>query len=91
MLPTGDLLIFNISNEDSQFAYKCRTHHRLTQEVAVSTNLAVIHILGKFLKMPILKLKRSLYRCLIMVVFNSQANCLAVKLVTESTDFVVRY
>ncbi|KAH8272142.1 hypothetical protein KR018_002176, partial [Drosophila ironensis] len=31
MLLTGELLVHNITKQDVQKVYRCRTHHRLTQ------------------------------------------------------------
>nr|XP_050851568.1 cell adhesion molecule Dscam2-like isoform X6 [Vespula vulgaris] len=38
MLPSGELMIINITRTDAQMTYRCRTHHRLTQETVVSSN-----------------------------------------------------
>lgn len=45
MLPSGELLIINISQSDSQATYRCRTHHRLTQETIVSNNVGRIQLM----------------------------------------------
>lgn len=47
MLPTGELLIINISHSDAQHTYRCRTYHQLTQEVIVSGNFGRIQLSGK--------------------------------------------
>lgn len=47
MLPTGELLIINISQTDVQHTYRCRTYHQLTQEVIVSGNSGRIQLPGK--------------------------------------------
>ncbi|XP_048510955.1 Down syndrome cell adhesion molecule-like protein Dscam2 isoform X2 [Athalia rosae] len=44
MLPTGELMIINISRSDAQMTYRCRTHHRLTQEPVVSSNVGRIQL-----------------------------------------------
>ncbi|XP_015601116.1 Down syndrome cell adhesion molecule-like protein Dscam2 isoform X2 [Cephus cinctus] len=44
MLPSGELMIINISRSDSQMTYRCRTHHRLTQETVVSSNVGRIQL-----------------------------------------------
>ncbi|KAK6619885.1 hypothetical protein RUM44_006285 [Polyplax serrata] len=44
MLPTGELILTNISRVDAQRKYRCRTHHRLTQEAAVSRNEGKIQL-----------------------------------------------
>ncbi|EEB19411.1 Down syndrome cell adhesion molecule precursor, putative [Pediculus humanus corporis] len=44
MLPTGELIIINVTKEDSEKSYKCRTHHRLTQEATVSRNEGKIQL-----------------------------------------------
>ncbi|XP_076276315.1 cell adhesion molecule Dscam2 isoform X6 [Lasioglossum baleicum] len=38
MLSSGELMILNITREDAKQTYRCRTHHRLTQETVVSSN-----------------------------------------------------
>lgn len=48
MLPTGELMIVNITRSDAQRTYQCRTHHRLTQEAAVSRNEGRIQLSGRF-------------------------------------------
>lgn len=44
MLPTGELLIINITRMDAQRTYRCRTYHALTQEAVVSGNVGRIQI-----------------------------------------------
>lgn len=44
MLPTGELLIINVSHSDAMRNYRCRTHHRLTQEVVISSNVGRIQL-----------------------------------------------
>ncbi|XP_046620086.1 Down syndrome cell adhesion molecule-like protein Dscam2 isoform X2 [Neodiprion virginianus] len=44
MLPTGELMIINISRSDAQMTYRCRTHHRLTQEPVVSSNVGRVQL-----------------------------------------------
>lgn len=46
MLPSGELLIINISHSDAQHTYRCRTYHQLTQEVIVSGNFGRIQLSG---------------------------------------------
>lgn len=48
MLPTGELLIINITQSDVQHTYRCRTYHQLTQEVIVSGNFGRIQLTGNF-------------------------------------------
>lgn len=48
MLPTGELLIINVSHSDAQQSYRCRTYHQLTQEVIVSGNIGRIQLTGNF-------------------------------------------
>lgn len=48
MLPTGELLIYNITKNDSQKVYRCRTHHKLTQDSVVSSNAGKIQLTGEF-------------------------------------------
>lgn len=47
MLPNGDLMIINITRIDAQMTYRCRTHHRLTQETLVSPNVGRVQLTGK--------------------------------------------
>ncbi|XP_070065018.1 cell adhesion molecule Dscam2-like isoform X1 [Drosophila virilis] len=44
MLPTGELLLYNITKNDSQKIYRCRTHHKLTQDSKVSSNAGKIQL-----------------------------------------------
>ncbi|XP_070135044.1 cell adhesion molecule Dscam2-like [Drosophila bipectinata] len=44
MLPTGELLVYNITKNDSQKMYRCRTHHRLTRNTLVSKNAGKIQL-----------------------------------------------
>ncbi|XP_051167558.1 cell adhesion molecule Dscam2-like isoform X4 [Leptopilina boulardi] len=44
MLPSGELLIINISRSDVQMTYRCRTHNRLTQETVVSNNFGRVQL-----------------------------------------------
>nr|CAD7423173.1 unnamed protein product [Timema monikensis] len=44
MLPSGELMILNISRSDAQRTYRCRTHHQLTQEAVVSGNAGRIQL-----------------------------------------------
>ncbi|XP_043479175.1 Down syndrome cell adhesion molecule-like protein Dscam2 isoform X3 [Leptopilina heterotoma] len=44
MLPSGELLIINISRSDVQMTYRCRTHNRLTQENVVSNNFGRVQL-----------------------------------------------
>lgn len=45
MLPTtGELLIINVTRNDAQHTYRCRTHHQLTQEAVTSTNVGRIQL-----------------------------------------------
>lgn len=46
MLPTGELIIINITRTDAQRTYRCRTHHQLTQEAVVSGNVGRIQLTG---------------------------------------------
>lgn len=48
MLPTGELLVYNISRSDAIKIYRCRTHHKLTQVSIVSGNVGKIQLTGKF-------------------------------------------
>ncbi|XP_034252481.1 Down syndrome cell adhesion molecule-like protein Dscam2 [Thrips palmi] len=44
MLPTGELLVLNISEQDARHAFRCRTHHRLTQRNVPSANAGRIQL-----------------------------------------------
>ncbi|XP_026667760.1 Down syndrome cell adhesion molecule-like protein Dscam2 isoform X6 [Ceratina calcarata] len=44
MLSTGELMILNITREDAERTYRCRTHHRLTQETVVSSNVGRLQL-----------------------------------------------
>ncbi|XP_011684732.1 PREDICTED: Down syndrome cell adhesion molecule-like protein Dscam2 [Wasmannia auropunctata] len=44
MLPTGELMIINITRGDAQMTYRCRTHHRLTQDTVVSSNVGRLQL-----------------------------------------------
>ncbi|KPU79154.1 uncharacterized protein Dana_GF27026 [Drosophila ananassae] len=44
MLPTGELLVYNITKHDVEKMYRCRTHHRLTQNTLVSKNAGKIQL-----------------------------------------------
>lgn len=48
MLPTGELLVYNITKHDVEKMYRCRTHHRLTQNTLVSKNAGKIQLTGMF-------------------------------------------
>lgn len=47
MLPTGELLVINVTRTDAQRSYRCRTHHQLTQEAMVSDNIGRIQLTGE--------------------------------------------
>ncbi|GLG93725.1 Uncharacterized protein GBIM_01082 [Gryllus bimaculatus] len=44
MLPSGELMILNITRADAQRNYRCRTLHQLTQEVAISDNVGRVQL-----------------------------------------------
>ncbi|XP_043515664.1 Down syndrome cell adhesion molecule-like protein Dscam2 [Frieseomelitta varia] len=44
MLSSGELMILNITREDAERSYRCRTHHRLTQETVVSSNVGRLQL-----------------------------------------------
>ncbi|XP_044574410.1 Down syndrome cell adhesion molecule-like protein Dscam2 isoform X3 [Cotesia glomerata] len=44
MLPNGDLMIINITRADAQMTYRCRTHHKLTEDTLVSPNVGRIQL-----------------------------------------------
>ncbi|KAL0115399.1 hypothetical protein PUN28_010725 [Cardiocondyla obscurior] len=44
MLPAGELMIINITRSDAQMTYRCRTHHRLTQDTVVSSNVGRVQL-----------------------------------------------
>lgn len=47
MLPSGELLINDVSRADGSKTYRCRTHHQLTQESVVSINAGRIQLTGQ--------------------------------------------
>ena len=47
MLPSGELMILNITASDTMRSYRCRTHHQLTQEAVVSRNVGRIQMTGE--------------------------------------------
>lgn len=47
MLPTGELLVINVTRTDAQRSYRCRTHHQLTQEAVVSDITGRIQLTGE--------------------------------------------
>ncbi|XP_052128086.1 cell adhesion molecule Dscam2-like isoform X2 [Frankliniella occidentalis] len=44
MLPTGELLVLNITEQDARHSFRCRTHHRLTQRNVPSANAGRIQL-----------------------------------------------
>ena len=50
MLSSGELMILNITREDAERSYRCRTHHRLTQETVVSSNVGRLQLTGECVK-----------------------------------------
>lgn len=47
-------MILNITREDAERTYRCRTHHRLTQETVVSSNVGRLQLTGEYtLKFPL--------------------------------------
>ncbi|XP_039967520.1 Down syndrome cell adhesion molecule-like protein Dscam2, partial [Bactrocera tryoni] len=44
MLPTGELLVYNITRTDAHKVCRCRTHHKLTQDSVVSSNMGKIQL-----------------------------------------------
>lgn len=48
MLPNGDLMIINITRADAQMTYRCRTHHKLTEDTLVSPNVGRIQLAGNY-------------------------------------------
>ena len=48
MLPSGELMILNITASDAMRSYRCRTHHQLTQEAVVSRNVGRIQMTGEW-------------------------------------------
>jgi hypothetical protein len=47
MLPSGELMVLNITASDAMRSYRCRTHHQLTQEAVVSRNVGRIQLTGE--------------------------------------------
>ncbi|XP_053999258.1 cell adhesion molecule Dscam2-like isoform X3 [Hylaeus anthracinus] len=52
MLSTGELMILNITREDAGHSYRCRTHHRLTQDTVVSSNVGRLQLTETRSSMP---------------------------------------
>lgn len=50
MLSSGELMILNITREDAERTYRCRTHHRLTQETVVSNNVGRLQLTGELIR-----------------------------------------
>ncbi|XP_050319613.1 cell adhesion molecule Dscam2-like [Bactrocera neohumeralis] len=46
MLPTGKLLVYNITRTDAHKVYCCRTYRTLTQNSVVSSNIGKIQLTG---------------------------------------------
>lgn len=46
MLPTGELIVINVTQNDAQKTFRCRTLHSLTQEVVISTSVGRIQLTG---------------------------------------------
>ncbi|XP_068157668.1 cell adhesion molecule Dscam1-like isoform X2 [Drosophila tropicalis] len=44
MLLSGELLVYNITRNDAKKIYRCRTHHKLTQDSVVSRNAGEIQL-----------------------------------------------
>ncbi|XP_030383245.1 Down syndrome cell adhesion molecule-like protein Dscam2 [Scaptodrosophila lebanonensis] len=44
MLPSGDLIVYNITRKDAEKSYRCRTHHKLTKDSVVSINAGKIQL-----------------------------------------------
>lgn len=47
MLPSGELLVLNISEQDARQSFRCRTHHKLTQRNVPSSNAGRIQLTGR--------------------------------------------
>ncbi|XP_076177347.1 cell adhesion molecule Dscam2 isoform X9 [Ptiloglossa arizonensis] len=52
MLSSGELMILNITREDAEETYRCRTHHRLTQDTVVSSNAGRLQLTETRSSMP---------------------------------------
>lgn len=48
MLPTGELIVINVTQYDAQKSFRCRTLHSLTQDVVISNSVGRIQLTGKF-------------------------------------------
>ncbi|KAL7034690.1 hypothetical protein ACKWTF_008060 [Chironomus riparius] len=44
MLPTGELVVINVTQYDAQKAFRCRTLHSLTQDVVISNSVGRIQL-----------------------------------------------
>lgn len=47
MLPTGELIVINVTQYDAQKTFRCRTLHSLTQDVVISSSVGRIQLTGK--------------------------------------------
>ena len=47
MLPTGELVVINVTQYDAQKAFRCRTLHSLTQDVVISNSVGRIQLTGE--------------------------------------------
>lgn len=63
MLPTGELLVYNITRADALKIYRCRTHHKLTQDSVVSGNVGKIQLTGKVLLVASLRIFVKVFYC----------------------------
>lgn len=76
MLPTGELLVINVTRTDAQRSYRCRTHHQLTQEAVVSDNVGRIQLTGESIKLSSLDF--------ILIIIHSKQKQIATQLITNS-------
>ncbi|CRK99030.1 CLUMA_CG011985, isoform A [Clunio marinus] len=44
MLPTGELIVINVTQHDAQKTFRCRTLHSLTQDVVISSSVGRIQL-----------------------------------------------
>lgn len=47
MLPSGELIVINVTQYDAQKTFRCRTLHSLTQDVVISSSVGRIQLTGK--------------------------------------------
>lgn len=47
MLPSGELIVINVTRADADKTFRCRTLHSLTQDVVISSSVGRIQLTGE--------------------------------------------